>query len=119
MLITGGAGFIGSNLVRNLTASGTADRIAVLDNEVLGNRSVLDGFDAEFIHGDIRDEATVRDAVKQADTIVHLAADTRVMDSIEDPKFNYENNVLRFLLKILPPRVRLLLRHRRICVSVY
>jgi len=94
VLITGGAGFIGSNLVRNLTASGSAARIAVLDNEVLGNRSVLDGFDVEFIHGDIRDQTTVRDAVKRSDTIVHLAADTRVMDSIENPAFNYENNVL-------------------------
>ena len=93
VLITGGAGFIGSNLVRNLAGEGSTEHISVLDNEVLGQRSVLDGFDVEFISGDIRDTACVNDAVKRVDTIVHLAADTRVMDSIEDPAFNYDNNV--------------------------
>ena len=94
VLITGGAGFIGSNLVRSLIANGTADSITVLDNEVLGDRKILEGLDVEFVHGDIRDNDVVRKVVAKADTIVHLAADTRVIDSIDNPFFNYENNVL-------------------------
>ncbi|HFC04760.1 MAG TPA: NAD-dependent epimerase/dehydratase family protein, partial [Rhizobiales bacterium] len=93
VLITGGCGFIGSNLARRLIAVDACDHIAVIDNESLGNRTVLDGIDVEFISGDMRNDEDVRGAVKDMDAVVHLAADTRVLDSIDNPVFNYENNV--------------------------
>ena len=65
----------------------------MLDNEVLGSREVLEGTDAEFIHGDIRDRRILDAALKGVDAVVHLAADTRVIDSIADPQFNFDNNV--------------------------
>lgn len=94
VLITGGAGFIGSNLVGRLNKVGLGGSIRVIDNESLGDRSVLEGSGAEFIAGDIRDEKALRTALEGVDIVVHLAADTRVMDSIENPVFNYENNVM-------------------------
>lgn len=93
ILITGGCGFVGTNLVARLTEMG-GRRIRVLDNERLGKREHLGKFDGEFILGDIRDRATVDRALEGMDAVVHLAADTRVMDSIEDPNFNFDNNVL-------------------------
>lgn len=93
VLITGGAGFIGSNLIAHLTTLGGYE-ISVIDNETLGSRDDIAEFDVEFIPGDIRDRDLVQKITKGVDTIVHLAADTRVMDSIEDPVFNFENNTL-------------------------
>jgi len=93
ILITGGCGFVGTNLVARLTEMG-GRRIRVLDNERLGKREHLGAFDGEFIHGDIRDREAVDRALDGMDAVVHLAADTRVMDSIEDPNFNFDNNVL-------------------------
>jgi UDP-glucose 4-epimerase len=94
ILITGGAGFIGSNLVARIRSLSLDHDITVLDSEILGNRSVLDAFDCRFIHGDIRDAAMVRAAVDGADAVIHLAADTRVIPSIENPVFNMEVNVV-------------------------
>ncbi len=94
VLITGGCGFIGSNLARRLIKVGACDHIRVIDNESLGNRKVLEGLDVEFVHGDIRDDSAVRGALAGVNAVVHLAADTRVLDSIDNPVFNYENNVM-------------------------
>lgn len=94
VLITGGCGFIGSNLARRLIKVGACDHIRVIDNESLGNRKVLESLDVEFVHGDIRDDSAVRDALAGVNAVVHLAADTRVLDSIDNPVFNYENNVM-------------------------
>jgi len=92
LLITGGCGFIGVNLTAFLLAQGHGVRI--LDNEVLGKRGNLAEFDGvEFIHGDIRDEKALDVALDQVDCVVHLAADTRVMDSIAAPAFNFDVNV--------------------------
>lgn len=92
VLITGGCGFVGSNLVRRLIRSGY--EISVLDNLSTGKARDLDLTGAELIQGDIRDRAVVADAVKGADSIVHLAADTRVMDSIDAPRVNFDVNVI-------------------------
>lgn len=94
ILITGGCGFIGVNLVAYLGRTpGTALR--VLDNEVLGSREHLQEFPGvEFHPGDIRDPEAVRRALEGVDCVVHLAADTRVMDSIANPTFNFEVNVV-------------------------
>lgn len=94
ILITGGCGFIGTNLVAFLQKQTGVDRILVLDNLSLGSRENLAEFQVEFMEGDIRDASKVNLAAKGVDAIIHLAADTRVIDSIENPDFNFEVNVL-------------------------
>lgn len=93
VLITGGAGFIGTNLIAHLCAMRGFD-ITVLDNESLGRRENIAAYDVRFIRGDIRSADDLRTAVAGQDAIVHLAADTRVMDSITDPHHNFETNVV-------------------------
>jgi len=93
ILVTGGAGFIGTNLIAHLHATGGFD-ITVLDNESIGRRENLAGFDVRFMNGDIRRADDVRAAIDGQDAVVHLAADTRVMDSIENPQHNFETNVV-------------------------
>jgi len=98
ILVTGGAGFVGSNLIPELVGRGQ-HRIVVLDNESNGRLSDLDGLPVECIKGELLDRATVERAMAGIDTVVHLAADTRVMDSIADPRKNFEVNVVgTFLL---------------------
>ncbi|KPP84587.1 MAG: UDP-glucose 4-epimerase [Rhodobacteraceae bacterium HLUCCO07] len=92
ILITGGAGFIGVNLCAHLAAHGGYD-VTVLDNESMGDRRHLDGFGVRFIEGDIRDTDALDHAVAGQEVVVHLAADTRVMDSIENPEYNFDVNV--------------------------
>lgn len=92
ILVTGGCGFVGSNLVPRLEAAGHAVR--VLDNETVGKRAHLEDFGGSFIAGDIRDEAVLAAAMKGVDAVIHLAADTRVIDSIADPAFNFDVNVV-------------------------
>lgn len=92
LLITGGAGFVGSNLIARLDTLGGYE-IVVLDNEVLGSRDAIADCDIAFHHGDIRDSAAVEAALDGVDAVVHLAADTRVIPSISEPKFNFDVNV--------------------------
>lgn len=92
VLITGGAGFIGSTLVRDLAGHG-GYRITVLDNEATGRFADIDGFGVRCIHADLLDEAALRAALDGIETVVHLAADTRVIDSIADPARNFRTNV--------------------------
>ncbi|MEM7315619.1 MAG: NAD-dependent epimerase/dehydratase family protein [Planctomycetota bacterium] len=91
LLITGGCGFVGTNLISHLNRTGGYD-VTVFDNESLGERAFLEGLDTDFIHGDLRDADGLRDAVKGKDAVVHLAADTRVIPSIEKPRYNFEVN---------------------------
>lgn len=91
-LITGGAGFIGTNLVACLNRIGE-HQITVLDNETLGKREHLENLEVTFIKGDIRDRQLLDKIMPGHDVVIHLAADTRVMDSIEKPSFNFDVNV--------------------------
>ncbi len=93
LLITGGAGFIGTNLIARLNELG-GFKVTVLDNESLGRRASIADYGVRFIAGDIRNIDDLRGAIRGQDTIVHLAADTRVMDSIENPQHNFETNVV-------------------------
>lgn len=93
VLITGGAGFIGRHLADYLLARGDY-AVSVLDNESLGDRKHLDLSRVRFHHGDLRNTDDLRKALEGQDAVVHLAADTRVMDSIEDPANNFDNNVV-------------------------
>src|SRR4051794_2477149 len=86
-LVTGGAGFIGSNLVDALVARG--DEVTVVDNISTGKRENLDGALAAGVtlaEVDIRDAAALADVVEQAqpETIFHLAAQIDVRKSMED-----------------------------------
>ena len=91
-LVTGGCGFIGVNLVSRLVGRG--DRVRVLDNLSLGRREDIEPLAAELEVGDIRDYATVAKACKGADVVVHLAAHTRVVESVSDPELNFEINAI-------------------------
>ncbi len=92
ILVTGGAGFVGVNLVAHLAAKGGYD-IAVLDNEILGDRRHVEPFGVRFFYGDICDSKALESALEGREIVIHLAADTRVMDSIENPYLNFEVNV--------------------------
>ena len=83
VLITGGAGFIGANLVQACTARG--HEVVVLDDLSTGCRSNLDGTGAQFIHGSITDSDTVHRAMSDVDSVVHLAARGSVPRSLKDP----------------------------------
>lgn len=91
VLVTGGCGFVGANLIELLAQRGYLVR--VLDDESNGQRSALDGFDVEFIQGSVADADAVALAVEGTDAVIHLAADTRVIDSIENPVKNFRSNV--------------------------
>ena len=93
VLITGGCGFIGSNLIKILREREDC-AIRVLDNESTGSKRDIDGFDVEFVEGNIEDKSVVKKALDGVDIVVHFAADTRVMDSIADPERNFRTNVL-------------------------
>ena len=94
-LVTGGAGFIGSNIVRKLIDRGWSVRI--LDDLSTGYRENLaslpaDGF--ELALGDIRDAATVHRLTAGCQAVFHLAASVGNLKSIEQPRFDAELNVL-------------------------
>lgn len=93
-LVTGGAGFIGSNIVEELLKRGYTVR--VLDNFSTGKRENLKQFnkDIELIEGDIRSYHIVQQAVKGIDVILHQAALPSVPRSIKDPITSNEVNVV-------------------------
>jgi len=99
-LVTGGGGFIGSNLVEAILRSG--DRVRVLDDFSTGRRSNLaeadrwageGGGSFELIEGDIRDLAACRAAVAGCDFVLHLAAIPSVQRSVQDPIGSNDVNV--------------------------
>ncbi len=89
LLVTGGAGFIGSNFVRNRLEQHPDDEVVVLDKlTYAGNMSNLDGLPGErlsFVEGDICDREAVRDLVPSCDAVVNFAAESHVDRSIEAP----------------------------------
>ena len=93
VLITGGAGFIGSNVAR-LVREETGAEIVVLDNLSSGYAENLEGLDATFVEGDVRSESDVRRAMLGCDTVFHLAASVGNTRSIEHPIQDSEINVL-------------------------
>jgi len=92
-LVTGGAGFIGSNLARHVLAQG--HQAIVLDNLATGKRENMDDFagQATFIEGDIRDRSAVDRAVAGTTAIFHEAALPSVPRSVEDPASSHDVNV--------------------------
>jgi UDP-glucose 4-epimerase len=93
VLVTGGAGFIGSNLVR-LVQRETGARVVVLDDLSSGFRDNLDGLAVDLIEGDVRDPAAVQAAVQGCDTVFHLAASVGNTRSIDHPIRDSEINAI-------------------------
>ncbi len=98
VLVTGGAGFIGSHLVRALASRG--QRVRVLDNLTTGRREHLEGVDAELVVGEIRDLAALERATQGVDAVYHLAAMISVAETMADPLTCYDVN-LRGSLNVL------------------
>jgi len=97
--VTGGAGFIGSNLVKQLILDGID--VTVIDNLLSGYRSNLDPFpEIRFIEGDIRDEDLVAEAIKGVEVVFHLAASVGNKRSIDYPLTDADINVMG-TLKVL------------------
>jgi len=114
-LITGGCGFIGRNLCAHLRATRSEDEIRVLDDFSTGSLDGLREAAAEaeeaepgaawgrplgVIRGDVRDRACVETAMEGADVVVHLAANTGVQPSIDDPLGDAARNVTGTLVPL-------------------
>lgn len=101
VLITGGAGFVGSNLAERLLSSPTV-RVRIFDNfsrrGVMHNvdwlRSLADRSRLEIVEGDVRDAEAVRRATQDASGIYHLAAQVAVTTSVQDPRSDFAVNAL-------------------------
>ena len=106
ILITGGAGFIGSNLVEHFLGKG--HQVVVLDNFATGHRNNLaqhsDNADFTLIEGDIRNNADCQKAVEGVDYVLHQAALGSVPRSIKDPQTSNEVNVTGFLNMLVAAR---------------
>jgi len=107
-VITGGCGFLGSSLIRQLIAEG-GNSIRVIDNLSVGTRADLAGVcdftevtapgkiagtDVELVVGDILDEQLALQVCQGADVIVHFAANTGVGPSVENPRMDCVTNVI-------------------------
>jgi nucleoside-diphosphate-sugar epimerase len=90
-LITGGAGFIGSALVRGLLDSG--HEVLILDDLSTGSRGNLEGVEVRLVEGDVRDPDAVREAAAGAEVVFHLAALPSVARSVVDPVTAHRVNV--------------------------
>jgi len=101
-LVTGGAGFIGSNLVRALLDRG--DEVRVLDNFSTGNRANLDGLEVEIAEGELRSYERVHNAVRGSEVVYHLGALGSVPRSVQDPLTSSAVNVEGTLNVLLAAR---------------
>lgn len=98
ILITGGAGFIGSNFAKRRILNG--DAVTILDNLSRNGaeknlewiRSDTMGKEFSFIQSDVRDLDALQLAVKNKDVVVHLAAQVAVTSSVEDPQYDFDVN---------------------------
>lgn len=101
-LVTGGAGFIGTNLVKQLLADG--HQVVVLDNYAAGKKEERLQPGAEYVEGDIRDEAVLDKACEGVEGIFHLAALPRVTFSVANPELTHDVNVNGTLKVLLAAR---------------
>lgn len=91
ILVTGGAGFIGSNLVKQLQKDGVS-HVAVIDDFSTGFRENLSGLDIELFEGSILNQDLLSKAAENTHAIVHLAARPSVPRSIQDPLASHHAN---------------------------
>ena len=90
VLVTGGAGFVGANLVRKLIESGS--EVVVLDDFSSGLSGNLEGLDTHVVEGSVLDEKLLAQVTSDVSAIVHLAAKPSVPRSIEHPFATHEAN---------------------------
>jgi UDP-glucose 4-epimerase len=102
VLVTGGGGFIGSNLVRALLDGG--HDVRVLDNFSTGNRANLAGLDIEVVEGELRSYERVHNAVRGVEVVFHLGALGSVPRSVQDPLTSSAVNVEGTLNVLLAAR---------------
>ena len=102
VLVTGGCGFIGRNLIPLLLKQNYSVR--VLDNMSVASSDDIAEYNVEIIKGDIRNENIVRQATEGAFAVVHLAAQTNVINSQKVPKDDCEINVLGTLNLLMAAR---------------
>lgn len=103
-LVTGGAGFIGSNIVEELVRR--SEKARVLDNFITGKRENIEPFmdKIELMEGDIRDKDTLKKALKGIDFVIHQAALRSVAKSVEDPFATNDVNVFGTLNLLMAAR---------------
>jgi UDP-glucose 4-epimerase len=101
-LVTGGGGFIGSNLARALLERG--DEVRVLDNFSTGNRANLAGLDVEVVEGELRSYERVHNAVRGMEVVFHLGALGSVPRSVQDPLTSSAVNIEGTLNVLLAAR---------------
>ncbi len=90
VLVTGGAGYIGSHAVRELAARG--HEVVIYDNLSTGYKFLARGF--QIIEGDVRDSSQLHSALRGADAVMHFAAHACVGESVQNPRKYFDNNVL-------------------------
>jgi UDP-glucose 4-epimerase len=102
VLVTGGAGFIGSNLAHALLVRG--DDVRILDNFSTGDRANLEGIDVEIVEGELRSYERVHNAVRNTEIVYHLGALGSVPRSVQDPLTSNAVNVEGTLNVLLAAR---------------
>ena len=90
ILVSGGAGYIGSHAARALRRSGY--EVVLYDNLSTGFRRLAQGL--ELVEGDIADEARLRPVLARVDAVMHFAAHAYVGESVENPRKYFQNNVV-------------------------
>ena len=103
VLVTGGAGFVGSALVKRLLREKA--RVTVLDDLFTGRRENLPGDGFEFVHGSVCDPGVVERLVARSETVFHCAA-RNIVISTKDPRQDYETNIGGTLNVLLAARAR-------------
>ena len=109
VLVTGGAGFIGSNLAKRLVREGA--RVTILDNFATGFRENLEeiGGDFDLVEGDLNDDGALRSAIEGAEIVFHQAALPSVPRSVENPEETHDacvNGTFKLLLRAKDAGVR-------------
>lgn len=98
VLVTGGAGFIGSNVVSRALVDPRISRVVVIDDFSTGRRENLSGLDVEVVEASVLDRAALAHALEGMDSVVHLAALPSVPRSIKDPVGSHAANATGTLM---------------------
>ena len=93
ILITGGAGFVGSNLIKLLSKK-KGNQIIVIDNFSNGSITYLKGYNIKIYKGDVKNYNFLKKIFIKIDCVIHLAAGTSVVESIKKPLSNFQENLI-------------------------